>query len=300
MAQSVTPEGFHVARGRGYHPEQVDAFVAELSTGRDAAWERAARLTVLANEMDAEAATLRGAAEALGPVSFEALGEGAQELFRQVEAEAADVRERGETAARAEYDDAERDGRALRDRARADAEACLAGADESAHAVQEAAQRHAAELLGAARAEADRLDAEAQRALEGVRQDIARSLAEMEKEQRVRLDGLQRELAEHEAAIDARVGDLMDRAERLLSDAQRAHSDAHDDARRAQAQAEATAAEIIAQAHATEERVNHESERALRAHESHRDDIRAHLAHVRTSLSALTGRTLSEHPEDEG
>jgi DivIVA domain-containing protein len=297
MAQSVTPEGFNVARGRGYHPEQVDAFVADLSAGRDAAWERAARLTVLANEMDAEAAALRGAAEALGPVSYEALGEGAQELFRQVEAEAADVRDRGEAAARGEYQAVERDARALRDRARADADACLAAAEEAAQGVHDAARRQAADLLGAAQAEADRLDAEAERALEGVRQDIARSLADLEKEQRARLDALERELAEREAVIDARVGDLMTRAEQLLRDAQQEHADAHESARRTQSQAEAAASEIIAQAHAAEERVNHDSDRALRAHESDRDEIRAHLAHVRTSLSTLTGRTLP--PEDD-
>lgn len=299
MAQSVTPEGFNVARGRGYHPDQVDGYVADLSEERDAAWERAARLTVLANEMDAEATTLRDVSRTLGPVTYEALGEGAQELFRQVEAEADDVRDRGEAAARAEYEAAERDARALRDQARADADAVLGAADEAAHGIHDAARRQAVDFLNAARSEADRLDADAERALDGVRQDIARSLAELEKEQRARLDALERELGEREAGIDGRLGDLMARAERLLTEAQQSHADAHEGARRLQAQAEASASDIVARAHATEERVTQESERALRAHESHRDEIRSHLSHVRTSLSALTGRTLSPEQEAE-
>lgn len=300
MAQSVTPEGFHVARGRGYHPEQVDEFVGGLAQERDEAWERAARLTVLANDMEAEAHTLRAAAGGLGPVSYESLGAGAQELFTHVEAEAADVRERGEAEARTTYDDAERAGREARDRARMDAEARLAAADETAQGIRDAARAQADDILGAARAEAARLDAEAERALDGVRQDIARSLSEMETEQRTRLDALMRDLAERESGIDQRLGELMARAERLLADAQQAHADAHEAARRTQDDAEATGSDIIAQARAAEERVNQDSDRALRAHEAHRDEIRAHLAHVRTSLSALTGRALPADPDDEG
>lgn len=300
MAQSVTPEGFNVARGRGYHPEQVDMYVADLSVERDAAWERAARLTVLANDMDAEAARLRAAADGLGPATYEALGDGAQELFRVVEAEAADVRDRGEAAARGEYEAAERDGRAMRDQARAEAQQRLAVADEMAQGTRDLAERQAADLRDAARAEADRLDADAQRALDGVRQDIARSFAELEKEQRERLDALEHELAEREAGIDGRLTDLMGQAERLLATAQQAHTDAFDDARRMRSDAEAAADEIIARAHATEERVTHDSERSLRAHESNRDEIRAHLANVRTSLATLTGRALPPADHSDG
>lgn len=51
---SASPHGFATVRGRerGYRPEQVEACAAALSEERDAAWERAARLTVLAREME--------------------------------------------------------------------------------------------------------------------------------------------------------------------------------------------------------------------------------------------------------
>ena len=91
MTTSLTPEGFSTARGRGYRPDQVDRFLVDLSDERDAAWERAARLTVLANDMEAEAARARAALESLGPANFEALGPGAAELLRLAESEAAGV-----------------------------------------------------------------------------------------------------------------------------------------------------------------------------------------------------------------
>ncbi len=296
MAQSVTPEDFNVVRGRGYHPDQVDAYTADRCRERDAAEERCARLSARAEAMESEAAALRTAADSLDPVGYEALGEGAQELYRMVCAEAEDVRDRAEEAARAAYEEAERDARAARERARADADARLTAADEAAREVQEAARRHAADIVGAAQSEARRLDADAERALEGVRQDIARSLSELEKEQRGRLEAMERELGTREADVDGRLGELTARAERLLAEAQRRHVEAEEHDRRLQAKAEEKAAGLIAQARATEERVNLESERALRAHGAHRDEIRSHLAHVRTSLSALTGRT--PPPED--
>src|SRR5882757_5888031 len=78
---SEAPHGFMAVRGRGYRPEQVDAYAAGLSRARDAAWERAARLTVLAKEMDAEAERLREVVARLVPQTYETLGEGARRIF---------------------------------------------------------------------------------------------------------------------------------------------------------------------------------------------------------------------------
>ncbi|MET7443136.1 cellulose-binding protein, partial [Streptomyces sp. NPDC005568] len=70
----VSPHGF-VAVRRGYRPEQVDAFTEALSRDRDAAWERAARLTVLANDMEEDAEDLREVVAGLAPQTYESLGE---------------------------------------------------------------------------------------------------------------------------------------------------------------------------------------------------------------------------------
>src|SRR5689334_23877565 len=131
-SNTTTPRGIDTARGRGYRPDQVDRFLEELSEDRDAAWERAARLTVLANEMDAECAALRQQVEALGSAAFDALGDGAQELLRLVEEEAAAVRDRAEVEAQHARDAAETARRTLQDEARAAASARLAAAEDQA------------------------------------------------------------------------------------------------------------------------------------------------------------------------
>lgn len=89
----VPPYGFTAVRGRGYRPEQVDAYAAALSQDRDAAWERAARLTVLAKEMEAEAVRLRETVAGLAPQTYDALGERARRIFELGVEEAAALRE---------------------------------------------------------------------------------------------------------------------------------------------------------------------------------------------------------------
>ncbi|NEC65517.1 cellulose-binding protein, partial [Streptomyces sp. SID9727] len=72
--------------------------------------------------------------------------------------------------------------------------------------------------------------------------------------------------------------------------ARRARAEAEEAARHGQEDAEARAAELIARARVREERVVRETERVLRVHEEGREEVQAHMAHVRSSLAALTGR----------
>ncbi|MYS45305.1 cellulose-binding protein, partial [Streptomyces sp. SID5998] len=92
--------GFVVVRGRGYRPDQVDAYADALSADRDAAWERAARLTVLAKHMEAEAEALREAVAQLGEQTYESLGQGARRLYELGRQEADAVRDRARREAR--------------------------------------------------------------------------------------------------------------------------------------------------------------------------------------------------------
>ncbi|HEY9371127.1 DivIVA domain-containing protein, partial [Streptomyces sp.] len=83
------PHDFAVVRAvRGYRPDQVDRFLSGLSDERDAARERARRLTVLAKEREAEAARLREAAAGLTPQRYATLGERARQILELGEAEA--------------------------------------------------------------------------------------------------------------------------------------------------------------------------------------------------------------------
>ncbi|MET7704460.1 cellulose-binding protein, partial [Streptomyces sp. NPDC005485] len=149
---SVSPHGFVVVRGRGYRPEQVEAYAAGLSLDRDAAWERAARLTVLAKDMDAEAGRLREVVAGLGPQTYEELGERARRIFQLGEEEAAAVVEQGRRDARLVVAEAEEAGRRVRDEARAEADAVRGDAEERAR-----------QRLLVARAEADEMRISARR-----------------------------------------------------------------------------------------------------------------------------------------
>ncbi|MFG1809150.1 cellulose-binding protein [Streptomyces sp. NPDC049040] len=289
---TASSTGFDQTRGRaqGYRPEQVDRFLEELSEDRDAAWERAARLTVLANDMEAECAALREQVATLAPATFETLGPGAQELMQLVEEEAAAVRERAEVEAQYARDAAETARRTLQDEARAAASERLAAAEDQAERMLDEACGRAAEVLGQARAEADGVRGEADRALDAMRQDADRGAAEADRERQERLDALRHELAERDAGIDSRIADLLADAERRLDAAQKERAAAEEALRTQQEEAERRASAMLGEARLHEERVRRESERALRAHEEHRDEIRAHLAHVRATLATLTGR----------
>ncbi|MDG9719129.1 hypothetical protein [Streptomyces sp. DH24] len=124
----VSSYGFLTVRRRGYRPAQVDAYAAVLSHERDAAWERAARLTVLAREMGAEAE--REEAERLD--AFETLG--AQSLARA-------------------------------ERTLAEARQALADEEASAARAQEAARERAEEILAGARARQEHIARETERML---------------------------------------------------------------------------------------------------------------------------------------
>ncbi|MCG7527623.1 cellulose-binding protein, partial [Streptomyces sp. OfavH-34-F] len=70
----------------------------------------------------------------------------------------------------------------------------------------------------------------------------------------------------------------------------RVRAEGEEAARHRREDAEAGAAELLAQARVREERVVRETERILREHEEGREEVQAHMAHVRSSLAALTGR----------
>lgn len=291
---SMSPYGFATVRGRGYRPEQVDSFLAALCEDRDAAWERAARLTVLAKDMGAEAERLRVAVEQLPPQSYEALGDRAQRVFRLVQDEAAALRD---NARRALTDGAAQCEESV--------ENALRAAQEQADALRADAEERARQLLLAARAEADdirigaRLDVkewrgEALAALREVRQRTTAMLAEQAKQHAERWAEAEREEVASAAAVDAHNAERIARAEAALAEAERALEEAEESARRSEEEAHARAAEILTEARLREERIARETERVLREHGETWDDVQAHMDHMRDSLMTLTGRAAAE------
>ncbi|HZG03937.1 MAG TPA: cellulose-binding protein [Streptomyces sp.] len=294
MSASKSPHGFVVVRGRGYRPDQVDRFTSGLSEDLDAARERLARLGALAGELAQEADRLRSVVAALPPQTFEALGERALLILSEAEAEAEELRARAEAEGQELRARAEEEGRARREAAREEAARVRAGGDAAAEAVLTGARTRAEEVRRAAQAEAQELRGAAERELREMAERCEALLLAQEKKQAENSEELGRTLAAREAAVMARVAELTERGEALLERARREHAEAEETARRLQGDAEAQAAELLAEARLREQRIERETERVVRAHEQRREAVRQHMAHVRASLAALTGRGLDE------
>ncbi|WP_244189470.1 DivIVA domain-containing protein [Streptomyces incarnatus] len=286
---SMSPHGFVTGRGRGYRPAQVDAFLERLSYDRDAAWERAARLTVLAKEMEAEAPRMREVVAQLAPQTYESLGEGARRLYQVVLEEAADLRERTRRAAHECVAQAEARAESVRRGAREAADALCAEADDHARRVLDAARAEADGIRVGVRREVRQERSEALTALREARQRTTGMLDQQARRHAERWAGAEREEAERIAALDARHAEQVSRAEAALSDAERALAEAEEYARRSQEEARARAAEIIADARVREERIARETEEVLREHGETWDDVQTHMDDMRSSLISLTG-----------
>ncbi|MFI8005618.1 cellulose-binding protein [Streptomyces sp. NPDC086010] len=286
----VSAHGFVGVRGRGYSPEQVDRAVASLSAERDAALDRISRLTALAEELAAESARLAGVVASLAPQTYVSLGERAQRILALAEAEAESERGAALEEAQALRDAADEAGRAAREAARersgevraaadAAAEEELAAARDRAGALVEDARREAGETRGAADAEM----AETRRRTAGV-------LTHQEQEHTERGKAMDAETAAAEAAAAEREAEFAARGEALLVQGRKRSAEAEEAARHRQEDAEARAAELLSEARAAEERVGRETDRILREHLESREELQAHMTHVRNSLAALTGR----------
>ncbi|WP_371661960.1 cellulose-binding protein [Streptomyces sp. NBC_00280] len=286
--------GFGAGRGRGYRPDQVDAYAAALSAERDAAWERAARLTVLAREMETESGRLREAVARLAPQTYESLGERARRLWELGAEEAGAVRERGRSEARHLVADAEARADALREAAEAAAETVRGEAEERARHRLLAARAEADEIRIGARREVKEGRGEALAALREMRLRTSGLLAEQEKEYAERWAEAERITAELEVALETRHMERVTAAEAALSEAKRAFAEAEESVRRSDEDARVRAAELLAEARVLEDRIARETERVLREHGEEWDDVQAHMDHVRSSLTALTGRAAAE------
>ncbi|MFI9648948.1 cellulose-binding protein [Streptomyces sp. NPDC052040] len=290
---SGSPYGFASVR-RGYRPDQVDAYTAALSRERDGAWERAARLTVLARDMEAELARLRETVAQLLPQTYESLGEGARRLFDLAQEEARAVREGARENATRRVTRAEEEARRVRETAQAYADETRGEAEERIRTRLLAARAEADDVRVAARREVKEGRAEALAALREVRQRTETLLAEQEREQAERWADEERAEAQRLAELQVWEEQQVAQAEAALAEAERALAEAEEAGRRVQADAEAHAAELVAGARLREDRIARETERILREHGETWDCVQAQMDHVRNSLAILTGRAAAE------
>ncbi|MCF3135359.1 cellulose-binding protein [Streptomyces olivochromogenes] len=288
------PHGFETVRGRGYRPEQVDAYAEALARDRDAAWERAARLTVLAKDMEAEVEQLRETVAQLAPQTYETLGERAQRLFQLVVEEATLVRESVRRATQEEVAQAEARALSVRQAAQEYADALCAEAEERSRQRLLAAGAEADDLRIGARREVKEGRAEALAALREVRDRTSAMLGELAKEHAERWAEAKREVVGRAEAFDAEQAERLARAEAELAEAKRSVEQAEEWSRRCQHAARARAGEILTEARMQEGRIASDTQRVLREHGEQWDEVRAHMDHVRKSLTALTGRAPAE------
>ncbi|MEU6330712.1 cellulose-binding protein [Streptomyces sp. NPDC047049] len=300
MSASVSPHGFEAVRGRGYRPDDVDRRVTGLSVDRDSCWERAARLTVLHNQMEAELAELRAYLAQQPPQTYESLGSEARLILTTAESEAARLRAEAEQAAERMRGEAAVHADDVRDAAERAAHELRAEADTRARRTERAARGEATELAAVAAEDAERLRSEAAEGLAEVRRRTAQLLSDQEQRQTDEWDAAGRELAELEAETDRCVAELDARGKALRADARRLYAEAEETARHRQEDGEDRAAGLLAHARAEEERIERATERILRQHDAEREEVRVHMTHVRNSLAVLTGKAPAAEGGDEG
>lgn len=285
---------FTTVRGRGYRAEEVDRYLARLSGSRDEAWERVARLTVLAKQMEADAERLRVEVSGLAPQTYAELGERARRILLLAEEEAGTLRGDARADALATAGAAEAHAERVTELARGDAEAVREQTEVRARQGLLRAGREADDARAEARDDASAWRAEAQAALADTGRRADALLAEREQEHVERWDAAERERAAREAELESRHAELERYAQSRLAEAKREFAQSQEAARHGQEDAEAKAAELIAEARVREERAGRETERILREHGESQDEMRAHMNHVRSSLAALTGRAPAE------
>lgn len=300
MSASVSPHGFEAVRGRGYRPEDVDRRVTGLSVDRDSCWERAARLTVLSKQMEAELAELRAYLAQQPPQTYESLGSDARLILTTAESEAARLRAEAEQAAERMRGEAAAHADDVRDAAERAAYALRAEADTRARRTDRAARGEVTELAAVAAEDAERLRSEAAEGLAEVRRRTAQLLGDQEKRQTDEWDAAGREIVALEAETDRHVAELDARGKALRADARRLYAEAEEAARHRQEDGEVRAAGLLDRARAEAERTERATERILREHDAEREEVRVHMTHVRNSLAALTGKAPAGEGGDEG
>ncbi|MFC7220740.1 hypothetical protein ACFQLX_21645 [Streptomyces polyrhachis] len=292
-------EDFGTVR-RGYRPQQVDAALGRLGEERDRAWERAARLTVLARDLERERDQLARRMDETGPQTYEELGGRATFLLALAREEADGVRAAARQDAQAALAAARADGEELLAAARAAGGGVTGEAEGHWRSIVAAAEAQAAVMLAAARADAQACAGEAGRALAEVRQRTAAILAESEAEELAAAEVNQRDLREREATWALEMAARTAAAQQRLEEAQAVWAEAEKYAAAQRDRSEARGAELLAEASLAVEGVQRETDHRLRGVQDRRTELTGQLEHVRASLAAMVGGQMNVPAEEGG
>ncbi len=257
---------------------------------RDSCWERAARLTVLANEMTAELERLREYLAQLPPQTYESLGEQARLILTTAESEAERLRTEAAEAAEHMQQEAADYAQEQGDAADTYSLELRQDTEDAVARALEAAEAEARTTVAEAAQEAEDLRRQAEESLREMRRRTAEVLEEQENDQAGKWAAAEQEMAAQEADMQQRIAALEERGEARIAEAQRYYAKMEETARDIDEEAAARGADLIAQAEAEAARVERATERVLREHEERREELRSHMAHVRSSLATLMGK----------
>ncbi|MEO3764262.1 hypothetical protein [Streptomyces sp. B8F3] len=207
----MQPGDFMMAtRSRGYSPQQVDRVVGDLLAEREAAVRHARDLEAQVEASGRHLAQLLEQAAALGPQTYESLGETARKLFVDAEAEADRVLAR-----------AAEECRELKEAARAAATERGKESERQAEAIRADAEQRARQRIKQAHETAGQLVADAQRQADGVREDARQSAQQVTLEAAANIGAQQAAQAEREGKLAGETGARLQELEEALGAAER-------------------------------------------------------------------------------
>ena len=286
MSDAVSPHGFTVAR-RGYEIRQVEQAVDAVTAERDRAWQRLADLGEFSRRLEQELSdAVRAAAEA-GPPDFAHLSERAVRLLALAEEEAATLRSEAEQAADRMDSRAYADAAKLTADIRTYATRLTTGADEAARRQLAWARSEAESELAEAGREARSVLEAAEAAAEEIRARAAAATRDSEAWLAGRQLAADQEQQAQEAEAAARLERATAAVEQTLAEAERYHKTMRARAADIDADAATTAERVIGAAYREAARIADASLREEEVFAEQRAELRAHLDHIRQTLTAL-------------
>lgn len=206
----MQPGDFMMAtKNRGYSPQQVDRVVGDLLAEREAAVRHARDLETQVEASGRQLAGLLEQAAALGPQTYESLGETARKLYQDARAEADRILAR-----------AEDECRKLKEAARAAAEERGEDAERQAGQIRADADQRARQRIKQAHETAGQLVAEAQRQADGTREEARQRAQQVTLEAAAHIGAQQAAQAEREGKLAGEAGALLADLEAALGGAE--------------------------------------------------------------------------------
>ncbi|HEY2166807.1 MAG TPA: DivIVA domain-containing protein [Jatrophihabitantaceae bacterium] len=271
---------------RGYEPEAVDKYIAQLagavSTARREAADLARRVEDLAKRQ-------QHAAPPSGAPTFADLGERISQMLTLAEEEAASIRESAVSETERKVAELEASNSKARSDADRYASETRSSADREAARIVEDARRGADQLVDEAEREATARRREAEALYEDQRAKAAKAASDFEQTLAERRANAERDFQEQTRRSEQELAAAQEQVTGSRAEADRIMADANRKSARLTAESEAKAEQIVADAVARADRIRAESEREVAAATQRRDSINAQLTNVRQMLATLSG-----------